>query len=148
MPSVPVDAAVSTGRAAEMSNFAGSAAVSVSIRHRLSAERFPLELHLGHPRAGSGTAAGDRDGPVIRPRAFSVYLSRHGVLGPPGERALRLLGQEQLFGRLAAECRDFGRVVRGVPRQAMRALSLSAELRASSRRAFRSAGWVLPAGLD
>lgn len=154
IPAAPVvEPGAQTDLVASLLDPAGLAALDATepnyVRHELSAERFPLELDLGLPAAGGAGRAGRRA--VVRPRSFSVYLSRHGVLGPPGERALRLHGQEQLFARLTAECRGFGRLVghlTGAPRETMRTLSASADLRAGCRWAFQSAGWVLSAGLD
>ncbi len=82
--------------------------------------------------------------------AFTVYVSRWGLLGPPGGRPWPVTPQEQLFPRLVRECAGFAALVERFPdaRSAMTALAADPGLRLDVRQMLQADDWSRLSELD
>ncbi len=89
-------------------------------------------------------------GGVVHPSTFQLFVSRWGVLCPPGKAPWPVQPQEQLFSRLARECAGFAEIVERFPgtRASMAALAADARLRTRVRKALQVEGWASPCELE
>jgi hypothetical protein len=76
------------------------------------------------------------------PASFQLYVSRRGVLAPPGEQPLGLMDQDALFAHLRQRCEPFSRLLPAGDRAAMRRFASDEHLRDQAMDAFHRGGWV------
>lgn len=76
------------------------------------------------------------------PASFQLYVSKRGVLAPPGERPLGLMDQDALYAGLRQRCEQFSRLLPAGDRAAMRRFAADEHLRDQAVDAFHRGGWV------
>lgn len=76
------------------------------------------------------------------PASFHLYVSKRGVLAPPGEQPLSLTDQDVVYADLRRRCEPFSRLLAAGDRAAMRRFASDEHLREEAMDAFRCGGWV------
>jgi hypothetical protein len=76
------------------------------------------------------------------PASFQLYMSKRGVLAPPGEQPLGLMDQDALYAHLRQRCEPFSRLLPVGDRAAMHRFASDEHLRDQAVEAFHRGGWV------
>lgn len=76
------------------------------------------------------------------PASFQLYMSKRGVLAPPGQQPLSLMDQDALYADLRRRCERFSRLLPAGDRAAMRRFASDGHLRDQAVDAFQRGGWV------
>jgi hypothetical protein len=101
-------------------------------RTLLTAEVCQLELEAGE-----------------RPASFLLYVSKHGVLAPPGQDPLRLMSQQDVYERLRGQLEPVASLFRDSDTQSvMSRLSRDEALRSELLACFRESGWATQSGFE
>jgi hypothetical protein len=76
------------------------------------------------------------------PASFNLYVSKRGVLTPPGQPPLDRMDQDDLYADLRQRCEPFSRLLADADRAAMRRFASDEHLRDRAMDAFRRGDWV------
>jgi len=84
-----------------------------------------------------------------RPASFFLYVSKHGVLAPPGQEPLGLMSQPDVFERLHSEFEPAASLFRDSDtRSVMSRLSRDEALRNELLASFARSGWATQSGFE